>query len=478
MVGTPALPHQAKSAALVVAAVVFSAVVGMGAANPSLLRVSVVLVLVALLAQLCVRTPHTVAILLLLGLAGLGLARRLAFGAGASTDFDPLLLVAPLGVILLVLVVARRGAFSGLTGLGRAVLYLAAALALGALNPLQGGIAVGLAGLFFLLIPVLWFFIARVLFDGPRSRRLLQGAVVVGFLSALYGLYQTYVGFPAFDEAYVAERGYQALQVGSVIRAFGPFTAASEYAAYLGCAIVVVLAVLKPRHLLWAAPVLFVLGWALFVESSRGIVVTTMVAGVVIVFVRRGLSPVVVLPFAVVSLFGLSALAGVFVDQYEVDAQGVDGLIRHQLEGLSDPLGERSTLEGHNERFLLGLGSVVTRPLGSGTGAVTIASGKFGGQGAGTEKDLSNVAVALGLPGLVIFTFVLILGLRDGYRLARWRRDWVAVAALGILVALGQNWLNGNNYAVAPLVWTALGIIDARTRQAAAEAEEEAVLTA
>jgi hypothetical protein len=46
------------------------------------------------------------------------------------------------------------------------------------------------------------------------------------------------------------------------------------------------------------------------------------------------------------------------------------------------------------------------------------------------------------------------------YRLAVRRRDTLALAALGLLVVMLFQWLNGDLYSVAWLVWLSLGWVD------------------
>jgi hypothetical protein len=46
------------------------------------------------------------------------------------------------------------------------------------------------------------------------------------------------------------------------------------------------------------------------------------------------------------------------------------------------------------------------------------------------------------------------------YRLASRRRDALAFAVLGLLVVMLDQWLNGDLYSVAWLVWLSLGWVD------------------
>jgi hypothetical protein len=105
---------------------------------------------------------------------------------------------------------------------------------------------------------------------------------------------------------------------------------------------------------------------------------------------------------------------------------------------------------------------------------VTIAGTKFGGESLGTEADPSNAAVAVGLPGLIAYVFVLVAAFRKAYALARERGDATSLVALGLLVVMVLQWLNGGQYAVALLVWLTLGWLDRTTEPELQPAEATA----
>jgi hypothetical protein len=87
---------------------------------------------------------------------------------------------------------------------------------------------------------------------------------------------------------------------------------------------------------------------------------------------------------------------------------------------------------------------------------------RLGGVGRSTEVDPSNVAVALGFPGLIAYVAALGLGLARAYKVARLRNDALAFIALGTLAATLFQWFNGGFYLVAFLSWLALGWVDRR----------------
>jgi hypothetical protein len=150
-------------------------------------------------------------------------------------------------------------------------------------------------------------------------------------------------------------------------------------------------------------------------------------------------------------------------------------LVSHQLEGLAHPLNpHHSTLVTHFSIVVSGLHSALSEPVGLGVGAISIAGSKFGGVVRGTEADPSNVAVALGIPGLLTYIVVLVLGFLRAYGVATKRHDRLAFAALGILTLTNFQWLNGGQYAVAFLPWLILGWVDRQAQVVEAPTDQVA----
>jgi hypothetical protein len=136
-------------------------------------------------------------------------------------------------------------------------------------------------------------------------------------------------------------------------------------------------------------------------------------------------------------------------------------LLQHDISGITNPTGSGSSLAGHLSKTFDGVKSAFSQPIGYGTGSVTPASGRLGtSTNVGTESDLGNAGTGLGLLGFILYAVVVVLGLRCTYRLAARRRDALAFAALGLLVVMLDQWLNGDLYSVAWLVWLSLGWVD------------------
>jgi hypothetical protein len=388
-----------------------------------------------------------------------GLRRVVSYGVGFSAGSDPLLLIAPFAVILVAGAALRAGAAHPRTKLSQGVVVLTVLIGLSALNPLQGSPTAGVASLIF-FVPVAAFWAGRRI-DDATLRRVLTFVALLVIPAALYGLGQLVYGFPPWDTEWINVQGYAALNVGGVIRQFSSFSSASEYAAFLAIG-VVLWAWLRPAGAprMLAFIVLPLLIISLFYESARGIIFAIVATvGLLLAAGRRVRLPVAAL-FAAGMLMLLPLVVSRFAPVTDPRAKGVGALVSHQVSGLSDPTGSRSTLPGHVQLVLTGLSSAFTNPVGLGLSTVTIAGSKFGGQGGSTEADPSNVAIALGLPGLLVYLLIVWQGLSGAYRLAVMRRNALAFAALGLLSVTFAQWLNGGQYAIAYLPWLVLGWVD------------------
>lgn len=394
-------------------------------------------------------------------LAALGLVRRTLTGIEAAHTVDPLLLVGPIAFAALVAVAWAMGAFTRRTPLANAVLILSAIAILGAVNPLQGGVLTGAAGLLFVLVPTAGFWIGRAF----GRRAVIVALATIAILSvpaAAYGLYQASHGFPSWDLRWIATSGYEALYVNGVVRPFSTFSAAAEYTFFLGSGIVIWLAFgLRWSRIALTLPVLALLATGVWLAGTRTVIVTLLAATAFMVAASRRWRLSGAIAGVVVAALALPVVVGIIAPAATSGRTTASTLAQHQISGISNPLDPRaSTLAVHAGLVKDGVLSAFTAPLGHGAGSVNIAADRFGGSNRNTEGDPSNAAVAFGLPGLIAFVAVFALGLRTVYRVAARGRDPLALAALGIIVVLFLHWLNGGQYAVAFLPWLMLGWAD------------------
>ncbi|HVL38189.1 MAG TPA: hypothetical protein VM328_02250 [Fimbriimonadaceae bacterium] len=439
-------------------------VAGAGAASPNYLRGSVALAGVAVFLAACLRSPGRVLVALLVWLCAFGTLRRL-LPTGVSGGSDPLLLVAPIVVAILLLVAIGRGAFGRQTRFSTTVLILSGLTVASAMNPLQGGISVGAAGLMFVLVPLLWFWVGRALVTDDLLRRLLGVVSWLALGAAVYGLFQVYIGLPSWDQQWVDAKGYVSLFVArNAIRPFASLSSSSEYVGLLAVGTVLwALRLRRARDTAPAACALGILAWALTVASVRGALVVVPITLGLVFATSRGFGARRTALFGIAALFILGVIVS-RLDPGSVGGERTSALVSRSVSGLSDPFDpEVSTLPVHIESLVGGLREAFRNPLGRGVGAITIAADRLGGSNnASTDVDPSNVAVAMGLPGLLAYGALVVLGLRMAFLRARRQRDYLSLAALGIALVTSLQWLNGGAYAVAPLPWLVLGWLDAR----------------
>ena len=149
---------------------------------------------------------------------------------------------------------------------------------------------------------MLAFWIGRAAGDDGLVRGVLKLYAGLSLVAAAYGLYQTFIGFPVWDQRWILQGGYAALNVGGVIRAFGTSSSASEYATFLGVGLVAWFT-LTPRRLL-ALPALGLLGCAIFYESSRGIIFGLALTLALLGAMRRRVPLLLALAAAAVAVVG------------------------------------------------------------------------------------------------------------------------------------------------------------------------------
>ncbi len=407
-------------------------------------------------------------------LAVLGDYRRYASFFQGYPESDPLLLVGPAAAVVLLLKASlgREQQVRGST-LSRLILVLMLLMVISIFNPLQGGIRVGLAGALFYMPPLLWFWVGRLYateeFFGFFLFRILVG---IGVLGTLWGLYQSFYGLFGFEQQWVNQVGYAALQISDeVVRAIGFFTSSAEYQRCLLLTGALALAAwfATRSKLVLLVPLVAL---AIFLSAARGPIVTIMLSGVAMWAVSAR-SPAAWGPrFVLAAAIGGGLLVGVLVVLNSTTfSSRFAPIVSRQVEGLLDPTNpEKSTATGHAELVIDGLASGFTAPAGYGLGATTIAASKYGGVMASTEFDLSNIMVSLGILGGVLYEVIVALVLVTALRWWKAARTPSALAMLGICIATVGAWLIGGEYSMVAIIWFCVGSMDRLYGQATRDA--------
>jgi hypothetical protein len=413
------------------------------------------------LALFTTRVSSTTVLLSLVYLAMLGGLRRWLIPVLGFPGNDPLLLVCPAAVGLYAVARLFSRDLPRDSKVARLVMWLVGVMVLQILNPVQGGIMVGLAGALFYVIPVMWFYIGRELGTELLVRRVFGLIVVVAMCAALYGQYQTWYGFLPAEKEWIRLAHFNALEVRGTIRPFSFFTSPAEYAAFVSIAIVILWGFFLRGNVLAILPII-PLALAVFLLGARGPIVS-MLAACTVMWAVKGQTVKTWVPRLVLAVF--LAVAGLTWSLNEVKNANVDsrieGAVAHQTEGLLNVMDDdKSTARGHANVVGLGFLEGVLHPWGYGLGITTMAAGKFGGGTLSSEVDVSNMFMSLGLAGGFLFLALVGSVLLTAFRCWHLVRSAAALSSLGVLFfALGQ-WLNGGYYCVAMIVWFTIGALD------------------
>jgi hypothetical protein len=392
-----------------------------------------------------------------------GDVRRLAMLSGGGVSNDPLLLVGPAMVLLLVLKGKLDGQLAINTLLSKLIVALLVIMALQVLNPLQGGITVGLAGVMLYAVPLGWYWIGKSM-STPKMMSLIVFNVLVPLaaLASLMGLYQTFVGFLPYQAHWIAvkinEQGYLSLMVGSQIRAFGFSCSMAEYDWLMSMASMALIATLLSFRLKRTTLLLLPLLLAIFLASGRGPVVM-LIGSTAVMSGAMGRTPMArIFRFAIVPVILIPLLLSGLIHLRGVElSDRMQSLVQHQDEGFTRM--QDSTAQGHAELVWSGITQSLRNPFGHGLGSTSVHAN---GQGLySTEMDVSDMFLNLGLGGFV-YVAVVIFGLRRAFIHFRTARTLTALAALGILVVTLGNWLTGMMYCIPPFVFFLIGSIDQR----------------
>lgn len=399
----------------------------------------------------------------------LGDIRRVVAQIAAPGAFDPLLLVAPAVTVVLVIPVFANLRLAD--PLSKAVLGLLLVMVLEIVNPRQGPISVGLSGVFFYIVPLMWFWLGRSFGAPDLVRKIIYNVLLpLALMAGLIGICQTFIGFLPYQQAWISEVGrvYTSLYVGTSVRAFGFSTSAAEYATLLEFAISLAVAAFLASRRSWSLAIPILAG-ALLLSGGRGLTIKIVIALPVLWLVRRGqkITVVTIASMAVLAslaLVSVSLIAGRFASSTEGQrgSSAAQEAMSHQMGGLAHPFDEKYSSAGlHSNMVTNGFLEGFTNPLGRGLGSTTFAAQKFGSDsdGGSSELDLSDMFIALGLVGGVLYFSVVVLGVRAAFRYVRTTPWQTGLPVFAILIATLGGWLIGGQYSTCSVVFFLLGCV-------------------
>ena len=441
-------------------------------------RVLLTAVLTMMLYAFISFSPVTGIPMMVVFLCFIGMIKRYTIPLFGYTSLDPLLMVGPAVVGMFFVNKLLSRSLPQDTRLSKYMLIILGVMGLQCLNPLQGGIAVGLSGALFYIIPMLWYYCGRDFGTKQVNEAVLKTVLVVAVIGTAYGLNQQFfMGFSDVERQWIEltnnDRGQYLTR--EVMRVFSIFSSFAEYVRFLCIGVVIAFAMVLRRNRFAIFPCLFFLA-ALALSSSRGGLLTG-IFGCVLVWAVQGKTIVswaprvaFALAIGVVALYyGLSSVKD---SKGYVENDTAEVLLEHQAKGLLNPFDKKkSTGVSHAGQFFKGIEWGFTNPVGSGLGTTTIGGSKFGGAAtAGVESDLGNMFISCGFVGG--FMYLGLVGYICWRLTLSWhkRRDFASLATFAILLSSLGMWTGVAQYATTMLAWFLIGCID---RMDAADLAEE-----
>lgn len=430
-----------------------------------------------------IRSRAAAAICSLTYLLLLGDIRRIVSWIGGPPASDLLLIVGPFVAVVLATPLLLRVRLRD--PLSKAMLLLLVIMILEIVNPIQGGISVGLAGAIFYIAPVCWFWVGRQYASPQVIEAFLYRALFpLGTVAAVLGLIQTFLGFLPWEQAWIdqVKSTYTALYLGGTIRAFGFATSSAEYTSLMAMALVGICAAAFAGRKSWLAA-LPVLLMGVLLASSRGYVVKVILAIAVAWVFRKetAVSAVKVIRLGVLALAGLVAvsfLASHFAsgeDPSGSDQSAARNAISHEASGLAHPFDSRYSTAGIHGQMVTGaIADAIARPLGAGLGATTAAAGKFGNDSdedsvaiGSSEVDFTDMLLSLGVAGGLTYLFIIFSAFRASIFYLKRVPAPISLPLMAILVVLIGSWMIGGQYGISSIVCFILGAL-ARNRDSGA----------
>ncbi|MBC8103076.1 MAG: hypothetical protein H7Z41_10870 [Cytophagales bacterium] len=390
--------------------------------------------------------------------------RRLLIPAFGYTELDPLLLVGPIVAVLCFVNLVTNKQLRPTTKVGKWTLVLMALMAVAVVNPLQGSILVGISGIFFYIVPIMWYCVGRNTGTPQIMTALIRTLLVITILGALLGLKQGFFGFSDAEQLWFRESGFSLAVIGTQ-RTMSFFTAPSEYGSFLSIGIVIAFSYFLRGARLAVVPMLL-LFYGLLLTSQRGAVVGTAGACMVM-WAVQGRSVRAWIPRIVAAALVLGIGGYISLKQLSSVTEAVGGndggavMLNHQIEGLTDPFGKGSTAGGHLALIGWGIMGGIRTPIGHGLGSTTMGSGRFGGTATfSSEYDIGSMFWSLGVFGGVVFVGMIVATYRTLGLYWYHTRSHIPLVMIGILVTSQGSWLAPGHYAQSAIVWIMIGCVD------------------
>ena len=407
-----------------------------------------------------------------------GLLRRAQFIFVEYTPTDPIHLITPLITIFAfaILLWLRRGELFRQTKLSFPVTALAVIFFLQIFNPWQN-LFIGLSGAMFILLPVTWFYFGQTV-KKEFLEKALRLIVWMGLLCSLHGLYQLFIGYPAFETYWIKHTDhYESIAVGHITRALATFNSAEEWGRYVQYSGTIAAGFAfgskhSARRICWALACCA--SGAVLILTGQRTAIFGLLLGIISLFLLGASSwSALVKRGSLLLLAGLTILALAKApsadDMWSRSSDDKVGtMLSHTARGTLQPGKEESLQERFRIWGMLLNKVVLVNPLGTGLGAGTVAAARY----ATAEEMLypidSFVAVLIvgcSLPVALLFLWILgriqLISIQNFKRAlpmtpeATVRR--IVAAIIPMLILNSFFGLTFSIYSAAPIAWLIIG---------------------
>ena len=429
------------------------------------LRLALVVTLLFFLATFCLRIVTGVTSLLIF-LPFMVFLRRYVYVSNPYVKLDPILIISDaLTIFMFSYIFLSKGEqlykWFKENRLVRYTTFLLLICVLQIFNPLQGGILVGLAGAKFWIVPMLWFYFG-VYITERRMEIIFYLIITIGFVTAIYGLHQTFYGLTDFEKYWINYGGYTALGVRGYVRPFSTFASAQEYTTFLMFSgIITVAYIVRRQSNLYLLLVLGIIFYALIIASARGAILGFLIgSGLFLILGLRNPRKIVLAGIAIIIGFSvLTSQVSLPESPIEIEHSIKRTLIEHTTAGITDPFAESSTLWYRFQGVRDLSGRVIRNPLGYGIGVGTLGTFKFGGPGDATAPEtffLIGCVMQVGLLGGILWILIFYHFIKWNFVSYMKENDFfyrLEIAISFVVIICGGFLL----YSTAPIIWLLLG---------------------
>ena len=377
--------------------------------------------------------------------AFMGFFRRFFYTINPYTRLDPIYIIPDIfasTLFVYLLILKKNKIFREIKGsLGMKIFtILIGVMFLQMFNPLQGGIAVGIGGGKFWLIPMLWFFFG-IFFDKDYIEKVFNLLIILGFLSAIYGIKQVFWGFFEFEKKWlyyvININKFSSIFVHSVIRPFSFFPSPQEYADFLMITLIIAFtAFLFRRNKILYSIVFLVILYAKILLSVRGTLLLAFFSFILILMITSRKKK---LAYSITGtvLFFYIILANLIYYEIILPAMPVNfiRLYTHIFSGIVDPFSRYSTVwERIMELKNLPL-TIAKYPIGMGIGTTSLAGRKFGGVYTRFEVSLFAMIAGASIFAGILYIGVVVASIRQSIVKFVNTRNWIYPMIAGIVFA-------------------------------------------